>query len=120
MGMRWHRNSPAAVTRKQRVSLLRENWNRKRVGRWCPRQESNLYLKLRRLTVYPLTYEGSVKNFIALRVVIRSTSSREIPFVSAIHFAISRTFAGSLRTRVPFCTRRTSGGRYGASVSIII
>ncbi len=26
---------------------------------WCPRQESNLYLKLRRLAVYPLTYEGT-------------------------------------------------------------
>ena len=25
---------------------------------WCPRQESNLRLRLRRATLYPLSYEG--------------------------------------------------------------
>ena len=25
---------------------------------WCPRQELNLHLQLRRLAVYPLAYEG--------------------------------------------------------------
>ena len=30
-------------------------------GAWCPREESNLGLKLRRLLFYPLNYGGKIK-----------------------------------------------------------
>ena len=28
---------------------------------WCPRQESNLYLRLRRSPFYPLNYDGTAR-----------------------------------------------------------
>ncbi len=58
---------------------------------WCPRQELNLYLQLRRLTVYPLTYEGKPKNSTVLCVVWASTSGNVIFFSSATTFATSTT-----------------------------
>ena len=64
---------------------------------WCPRQESNLYLRLRRPPVYPLTYEGRPKKPTVFSVVTRSISSKEIPFVRAIHCATSTMYAGSFR-----------------------
>ncbi len=29
--------------------------------KWCPRQESNLHCKLRKLAFYPLNYEGKIR-----------------------------------------------------------
>lgn len=37
---------------------------------WCPRQESNLDHKLRKLAFYPLNYEGSQNSFTSIGGVL--------------------------------------------------
>ena len=43
----------------ERADKLREaNQNSLTFPKWCPQEESNLYFKLRRLALYPLSYGG--------------------------------------------------------------
>ena len=45
-------------TSSVRDKLREANRNRLQTPYWCPRQESNLHHKLRKLAFYPLNYEG--------------------------------------------------------------
>ena len=49
----------------RRDKLHEANQNRLQFPTWCPREESNLYHKLRKLAFYPLNY-GDIKNFQAV------------------------------------------------------
>jgi hypothetical protein len=37
---------------------------------WCPRQESNLYLRLRRSPFYPLNYDGTPQRLSPLQLAL--------------------------------------------------
>ena len=54
------------------ISNGRESVSKSGGGPWCPRQESNLYLALRRRSFYPLNYGGkgtSLRSMLVVRLL---------------------------------------------------
>ena len=62
----------------------------KPINKWCPRQESNLHLSLRRALLYPFNYGGIVQNY---NSESKATNNQNINL--AYYFKMSSILMGS-------------------------